>query len=45
MTIEEIKTCIEGEPEIASRKVNPGETNEKETLHHFASQILSDLVK
>lgn len=31
MTIEEIKTYIEGEPEIASRKVNPGETNEKET--------------
>lgn len=27
MTIEAIRDCIEGEPEIASRRVNPGETN------------------
>lgn len=27
MSREEIMECIEGEPEIGSRKVNPGETN------------------
>lgn len=27
MSIEAIKLCIEGEPEISSRRVNPGETN------------------
>ncbi len=31
LTIEEIVPCIEGEPEISSVKVNPGETNEKIT--------------
>lgn len=31
MSIEEIKLCIEGEPQIASKRVNPGETNTEHT--------------